>query len=136
MPEPMVVSKYRWPVAVYDMEQNMTQLQFMDQKHCQDFLDAVEAQGHPFVKGYTSELSEKFRASNVYSHPECENCWAKFYCSGGCAANSYHATGSIDGVYEYGCRLFRHRMECAIMLNAARAEAAPEAAAEAAEEKE
>ena len=61
MPEPMVVSKYRWPVAVYDLEQNMTQLQFMDQKHCQDFLDAVEAQGHPFVKGYTSELSEKFR---------------------------------------------------------------------------
>ena len=74
------------------------------------------------------ELSEKFRASNVYSHPECENCWAKFYCSGGCAANSYHATGSIDGVYEYGCRLFRHRMECAIMLNVARAEASAEAA--------
>ena len=61
MPEPMVVSKYRWPVAVYDREQNMTQLQFMEQKHCQDFLDAIKAQGHPFVMGYTSELAERFR---------------------------------------------------------------------------
>ena len=61
MPEPMVVSKYRWPVAVYDMEQNMTQLQFMEQKHCQDFLDAVADQGHPFVKGYTSDLADQFQ---------------------------------------------------------------------------
>ena len=62
------------------------------------------------------ELCEKFKACNVYSHPECADCWAKYYCSGGCAANAYHATGDIGGVYEYGCKLFRHRMECAIML--------------------
>ena len=43
----------------------------------------------------------------------------KLYCSGGCAANSYHATGSITGVYEYGCELFRKRMECAIMIQVA-----------------
>ena len=61
MPEPMVVSKYRWPVAMYDRGQKLTRIQFMDQKHCQDFLDAIEAQGHPFRKGYTSALAEQFQ---------------------------------------------------------------------------
>ena len=61
----------------------------------------------------------EFRACNAYSRPDCKDCWARLYCSGGCAANSYHATGSIGGVYEYGCRLFKKRMECAIMLQAA-----------------
>ena len=61
----------------------------------------------------------EFRACNAYSRPDCKDCWARLYCSGGCAANSYHATGSIGGVYEYGCRLFKKRMECAIVLQAA-----------------
>lgn len=61
LPEPMVVSKYRWPVALYDLEQHMTRINFMEQKHCEEFLKAIAAQGHPFVKGYTSELSEKFQ---------------------------------------------------------------------------
>ena len=61
----------------------------------------------------------EFRACNAYSRPDCKDCWARLYCSGGCAANSYHATGSIGGVYEYCCRLFKKRMECAIMLQAA-----------------
>ena len=61
----------------------------------------------------------EFRSCNAYSRPDCKDCWARLYCSGGCAANSYHATGSIGGVYEYGCRLFKKRMECAIMLQAA-----------------
>ena len=65
-------------------------------------------------------IQDEFFACNVYSRPECRNCWAKLYCSGGCAANAYHATGSVNGVYEYGCRLFRKRMECAIMLEAAK----------------
>ncbi len=64
---------------------------------------------------------EEFAACNVYSRKECNDCWAKLYCSGGCAANAYHATGSVTGVYEYGCKLFRKRMECAIMLEAAKA---------------
>ncbi|MBQ2468131.1 MAG: SPASM domain-containing protein, partial [Clostridia bacterium] len=67
-------------------------------------------------------LSEKFRSCGVYSHPECADCWARLWCAGGCAANAYHATGDIAGVYEYGCRLFRHRLECAIMMNVAREE--------------
>ena len=66
-------------------------------------------------------LREEFRSCNAYARPECADCWAKLYCSGGCAANAYHATGSIRGVYEPGCELFRKRMECAIMMKAAEA---------------
>ena len=62
------------------------------------------------------EAQAEFAACNVYAHPECRDCWARLYCSGGCAANAYHATGSVTGVYEKGCRLFRKRMECAIMV--------------------
>jgi len=66
------------------------------------------------------EIQDQFAACNVYARPECADCWAKLYCSGGCAANAYHATGKITGVYHYGCELFRKRMECAIMLEAAK----------------
>ena len=70
----------------------------------------------------------EFAACNVYAKPECRDCWARLYCSGGCAANAFHATGSITGVYEAGCELFRKRMECAIMLQVAlAADAAGEA---------
>ena len=68
-----------------------------------------------------TEVQGEFAACNVYAHPECRDCWARLYCSGGCAANAYHATGSVTGVYEYGCKLFRKRMECAIMVAVARA---------------
>ena len=68
-----------------------------------------------------TEIQSEFAACNVYAHPECRDCWARLYCSGGCAANAYHATGSVTGVYEDGCRLFRKRMECAIMVAIARA---------------
>ena len=67
------------------------------------------------------EIQSEFAACNVYAHPECKDCWARLYCSGGCAANAYHATGSVTGVYESGCRLFRKRMECAIMVAITRA---------------
>ncbi len=67
-------------------------------------------------------LREEFRACNAYARPGCADCWAKLYCSGGCAANAYHASGSIRGVYEPGCELFRKRIECAVMLQAAEAE--------------
>lgn len=64
-------------------------------------------------------LREDFRACNAYARPECADCWAKLYCSGGCAANAYHASGSIRGVYKPGCELFRKRIECAIMMKVA-----------------
>jgi len=66
-------------------------------------------------------VRETFAACNVYARPECRDCWARLYCSGGCAANAWHATGSVRGVYAAGCELFRKRMECAIMLQAAMA---------------
>lgn len=64
------------------------------------------------------EKQEEFRSCNVYSRPQCENCWAKLWCAGGCAANAYHASGSINGIYEPGCELFCKRLECAIALEA------------------
>ena len=74
-------------------------------------------------KGVTNKSAQdEFRSCNAYARPECKDCWAKLYCSGGCAANSYHATGKISGVYEYGCELFKKRMECAIMIKVAEAE--------------
>ena len=68
------------------------------------------------------EILEQFNECNVYSHKECKDCFAKLYCSGGCAANAYHSTGSVNGVYEFGCELHRKRIECAIMLKVAEAE--------------
>lgn len=67
-------------------------------------------------------VQDKFRHCNAYSRAECKDCWAKLYCSGGCAANSYHATGDIMCVYEYGCELFKKRIECAVMMKVAEAE--------------
>ena len=66
-------------------------------------------------------IQEEFLSCNVYARPDCHDCWAKLYCSGGCAANAYHATGSIKGIYKYGCELFRKRMECAIAVAVNRA---------------
>lgn len=65
-------------------------------------------------------VRDEFMSCNVYAHEECRNCWARLYCSGGCAANAYHATGSIKGVYKNGCELFKKRMECAIAVQAAK----------------
>ena len=67
-----------------------------------------------------TETRADFAACNVYAREECRDCWARLYCSGGCAANAYHATGSVRGVYKTGCELFRKRMECAIWAEAMR----------------
>lgn len=69
-----------------------------------------------------TEAQDEFRSCNAYARPECKDCWAKFYCSGGCAANAYHATGRINGIYEYGCELFKKRIECAVMMKVAESE--------------
>ncbi len=68
-----------------------------------------------------TELRDEFKLCNVYARPDCADCWARLYCSGGCAANAMHATGDIHGTYEYGCRVFRKRIECALMIKAAEA---------------
>lgn len=62
------------------------------------------------------DLTSKFKKCNAYSRKECDECWARLFCSGGCAANAYNATGDINGVYKDGCDMFKKRIECAIML--------------------
>ena len=70
--------------------------------------------------GITNDsICDEFKGCNIYSHEECSDCFARLYCSGGCAANAYHTTGSITGVYEMGCKLHKKRIECAIMLKVA-----------------
>jgi six-Cys-in-45 modification radical SAM protein len=65
------------------------------------------------------DMRDTFKLCNVYAKEECKNCFAKFYCSGGCAANAYHCHGDINKPYETGCELQRKRVECALMLQAA-----------------
>ena len=90
---------------------------------CHQFVGEEEFKLGDVWNGVTNTKKQnEFGDCNVYTRKECKDCWAKLYCSGGCAANAYHATGSVNGVYEYGCRLFRKRMECAIALEAAKQE--------------
>lgn len=81
-----------------------------------------------FVMGNVDEgiketkLVDSFKCCNVYAKEDCRDCFARFYCSGGCAANSYNFHGTINDVYEVGCILQRKRVECSIMIKAALAE--------------
>lgn len=68
------------------------------------------------------EIADSFRSVSVYSKEKCKDCFAKFYCSGGCMANSYHFHGTIHDVYDIGCQMERKRVECAVMIKAALAE--------------
>lgn len=84
---------------------------------CHQFVGDEKFRLGDIYEGVTNKaIQDEFAACNVYAHPECRDCWARLYCSGGCAANAYHSTGSVTGVYEYGCTLFKKRMECAIMV--------------------
>ena len=68
------------------------------------------------------DIVDEFKCCNVYTKEKCRNCFAKFYCSGGCAANSYNFHGTIQDAYDLGCELQRKRVECAIMIKAALAD--------------
>jgi uncharacterized protein len=71
--------------------------------------------------GVTNEAARaRFASTSIYARKQCRVCWARLYCAGGCSANAYHSSGDVGGVYELGCELFKKRMECAIMLQAAR----------------
>ena len=69
-----------------------------------------------------TDIMDEFKCCNVYAKDACKKCFAKFYCSGGCAANAYNFTNSINGTYDVGCELQRKRVECAIMIKAAQME--------------
>ena len=88
---------------------------------CHQFVGDEKYRLGSIYEGVTNkEAQDEFAASNVYAKPECRDCWARLYCSGGCAANAYHSTGSVRGVYKRGCELFKKRMECAIALEVAK----------------
>ena len=90
---------------------------------CHQFVGEEKYKLGNVFDGFTNERAQdEFRVCNAYARKECKDCWARLYCSGGCAANSYHATGKISGVYEYGCELFKKRIECAVMMQVAREE--------------
>jgi uncharacterized protein len=90
---------------------------------CHQFVgDSKYSLGNIWDGVKNKDAQDEFRYCNAYARPECKDCWAKFYCSGGCAANAYHATGKISGVYEYGCELFKKRIECAVMMKVAESE--------------
>ena len=69
-----------------------------------------------------TDIVDEFKMCNVYAKPKCKECFARYYCSGGCAANSYKFHGSINDAYDIGCEMQRKRIECAIMIKAALAE--------------
>ena len=89
---------------------------------CHQFVNDPEYRMGDIWEGVTrTDLRDSFKLCNVYSRPECADCWAKLYCAGGCAANAYHATGDIHGTYETGCEIFKKRIECALMIKVAQA---------------
>ena len=69
-----------------------------------------------------TDIRDEFKLCNVYAKEKCRNCFARFYCSGGCAANSYNFHGTITDAYEIGCEMQKKRIECAIMIKAALAD--------------
>ena len=84
---------------------------------CHQFVGEEKFKLGNIYDGVTNkEITKEFMDCNVYARKDCKDCWAKLYCSGGCSANAYHATGSVRGVYKAGCELFKKRMECAIAL--------------------
>ena len=88
---------------------------------CHQFVGEEKYKLGDIYEGVTNTAAQcEFSECNVYARPECRDCWARLYCSGGCAANAYHSTGSVKGVYKYGCELFKKRMECAIAIQIAK----------------
>lgn len=69
-----------------------------------------------------TQIRDMFKSCNVYAKEKCKECFARFYCSGGCAANAWNFHGDIHGTYDIGCELQRKRVECAIMIQAALAQ--------------
>lgn len=65
---------------------------------------------------FNEEIKKEFAGTHVYSKPACQDCWAKFYCSGGCNANNYIYNGDIHKAYELSCKIQRKRLECAILM--------------------
>ena len=86
---------------------------------CHQFVGDEKMKLGDIFNGFTDhgkEVSRDFAQVNCYTREGCKDCWAKLYCSGGCAANAYHSGGDIKEIYDYGCKLFRKRIECALAV--------------------
>ncbi|HEX3076996.1 MAG TPA: thioether cross-link-forming SCIFF peptide maturase [Lachnospiraceae bacterium] len=92
---------------------------------CHQFVGETEfLLGNVFDGIKNTACCDEFKLCNVYAKDKCKDCFARFYCSGGCAANSYKFHGKIDDAYDIGCEMQRKRVECAIMIKAAEDELA------------
>lgn len=90
---------------------------------CHQFVGQEEFKLGNVYDGIQAEaVRDEFKLCNVYAKEKCRNCFARFYCSGGCAANAYHFHGNILDAYDIGCELQKKRIECAIMIEAALAD--------------
>ncbi|OOM78750.1 hypothetical protein CLPUN_17980 [Clostridium puniceum] len=84
---------------------------------CHQFVGKEEFKlGNIYDDTYDTELSKKFKQAHIYNKPKCRDCWAKFYCSGGCQANNFNFNGDMNIPYEIGCKMQKKRIECAIAL--------------------
>ena len=75
--------------------------------------------GNVVENSFNEEIKTKFAKTNIYTKEKCKNCWAKFFCSGGCNANSWQYEGDISKSHKISCELEKKRVECAIMMKAA-----------------
>ena len=88
---------------------------------CHQFLEDKEYKlGNVYTGIERKDITEKFKHTTIYSKEECKKCWARMFCSGGCMANAFHKTGDINGVYDFGCKVFKKRLECAIGIQVAK----------------
>lgn len=76
-------------------------------------------QGNVLAGTFDLDIAQRFASMNIYTREKCRDCWAKFYCSGGCSAANYNANQNMDEPYALGCEMERKRLECAIYLKAA-----------------
>ena len=74
--------------------------------------------GNVFDGSFDMDLSGIFAQQNIYTRPACRDCWARFYCSGGCSASNLLVNGDITKSNDVACQMERKRLECAIALNA------------------
>ena len=86
---------------------------------CHQFVGKEEFKlGTIYDDTYNSDLGKEFKKAHIYNKPKCKECWARFYCSGGCQANNFSFNGDMNIPYEIGCKMQKKRIECAIALKA------------------
>ena len=89
---------------------------------CHQFVGNLDYRmGSVHDSSFDMARARQFAALNVYTRPECRDCWARFYCSGGCSASNLLVNGDVARPNQVGCAMQRKRLECAIALKAYRA---------------